>query len=168
MTHATVVTDARAGWTCDAGASLVASAMTPGPGRVGTLHAVIYVCPTHQSNADKRIAEMGWTPEVEPAPSGHRADPWPCGHITAYQADATAGRIANPDLVDLNTGTVFEWVEGQGTGNSTGEVAEGYANSDDHDWVWSRQALEEEPSLRIVEWNSLDDAERQRLSALPE
>lgn len=31
--------DGHTGWDCAAGASLIAEAMTPGPGRLGTLHA---------------------------------------------------------------------------------------------------------------------------------
>jgi hypothetical protein len=64
--------------------------MTPGPGELGTLHAVIYACPDHQVTAEGRITAVDWSPEVRPAPPSHRWDPWPCGHITAYDADTTA------------------------------------------------------------------------------
>ncbi|MER6723392.1 hypothetical protein [Streptomyces halstedii] len=82
--------DARAGWTCDAGASLIAEAMTPGPGRLGTLHAVIYVCPDHQEDAEERMATAGYAPETRPAPPSHRWDPWPCGHVTSFSVEALA------------------------------------------------------------------------------
>ncbi|MGW1666811.1 hypothetical protein [Streptomyces microflavus] len=82
------ITDTHAGWTCHTGSSLIADAMTPGPGALGTLHGVIYVCPTHQDDAEARITAAGYTPRTEPAPPGHRWDPWPCGHITAYKQDA--------------------------------------------------------------------------------
>jgi hypothetical protein len=68
----TVVTDARAPWTCDVGASVIAEAMTDGPGALGTLHAVIYVCPEHQPAAEALITAADWNPRVEPAPPAHR------------------------------------------------------------------------------------------------
>ena len=88
---AVVVGDAHARWECDTGASLIADAMTPGPGRLGTLHGVIYVCPDHQASAEEQIARAGYQPDVRPAPPGHKWDPWPCGHATAYSEKALAG-----------------------------------------------------------------------------
>lgn len=90
----TRVTDAHTGWTCIWGASLIADAMTTGPGKLGTLHAVIYTCPEHQAAVEKRIAAFGWNPEVRPAPPSHKGKPWPCGHITAYDADTSAEAFA--------------------------------------------------------------------------
>lgn len=92
MSTVTVI-DTHAGWTCTAGASLIAEANTPGPGRLGTHHGCIYVCAEHQAAAEERITAAGYNPDVRPAPPGHRWDPWPCGHITAYSqaaADALA------------------------------------------------------------------------------
>lgn len=88
------VTDAEAGWTCPVGASVIVDAMTPGPGKLGTMHGCIYVCPDHRSAAEERITAQGWNPEPRPAPYGHRHDPWPCGHITAYDADTPASALA--------------------------------------------------------------------------
>lgn len=82
--------DGQAGWACGAGASLIARAQTPGPGRLGTHHGVIYVCTEHQAAAEERIAGAGYEPQVDPAPAGHRWDPWPCGHVTAYTPAALA------------------------------------------------------------------------------
>lgn len=84
MTGTPYVTDTHTGWTCPTGASLITDAMTPGPGRLGTLHAVIYVCPDHQADAEARISAAGCDPKTEHAPTSHQWDPWPCGHITAY------------------------------------------------------------------------------------
>ncbi|MCX5115513.1 hypothetical protein OOK13_45335 [Streptomyces sp. NBC_00378] len=78
------VTDAVTGWECPAGASLIAEAMTPGPGALGTMHGVIYVCPDHQADAEALISATYCTPEIRDAPPGHRWNPWPCGHVTAY------------------------------------------------------------------------------------
>lgn len=86
----TVFTDAHAGWTCSDGGSLIVEAMTPGPGALGTLHAVIYACPAHQSDAEARIASVDcWYPAVRTMPVGP-GDPWPCGRVGAYDADMTA------------------------------------------------------------------------------
>ncbi|WP_371592612.1 hypothetical protein [Streptomyces virginiae] len=86
----TASSDGHAGWECTAGASLHVEAMTPGPGRLGTLHGVIYVCPEHQAAAEERVTAGGYGPEVSDAPYGHRFDPWPCGHVTTYNAKALA------------------------------------------------------------------------------
>lgn len=84
MTTDPHVTNAVAGWECTAGASLIAEAMTPGPGALGTLHGVIYVCQDHRADAETLISATGCTPEIQPAPPGHRWDPWPCGHVNAF------------------------------------------------------------------------------------
>ncbi|MEU3978411.1 hypothetical protein [Streptomyces bacillaris] len=102
------VTDTHTGWTCRTGASLIADAMTPGPGRLGTLHGCIYVCPAHQADAEERITAAGYGPRVEAAPPAHRWDPWPCGHITAYSAEAATGMsapVTQPDTVDTAADT---------------------------------------------------------------
>ena len=80
--------DADAGWTCGAGASLIAEATSPGRGRLPHVHAVIYVCQAHRAAAEQRITAAGYRPGVDPAPASHHYDPWPCGHITAYETDA--------------------------------------------------------------------------------
>lgn len=85
------VWDAHARWKCDTGSSLIAEAMTPGPGKLGTLHGVIYVCPVHRAAAEEQIGRAGYGPEVRDAPPGHKWDPWPCGHVTAYNEKALAG-----------------------------------------------------------------------------
>lgn len=94
----TASSDGHTGWECNAGASLNVEAMTPGPGQLGTLHAVIYACPEHQAAAEERIQAAGYEPQVEPARPGHQWDPWPCGHITAVkpQALATLGEQSAP------------------------------------------------------------------------
>lgn len=79
-----MVADRHAGWDCIAGASLMANAESPGAGRIPNLHGVIYVCADHQADAEARITAAGYTPSVEDSPPGHRWDPWPCGHVTAY------------------------------------------------------------------------------------
>lgn len=89
--------DGRTGWTCDTGASLIIEAMTPGPGRLGTLHAVIYVCPEHQAAAEARITAAGYDAEVREAPPGHRWDPWPCGHTTAFKSKALPALTGTSD-----------------------------------------------------------------------
>lgn len=90
----TVVTDARAAWTCATGASLMANVMSGGaPGHLGALLGVIYVCPAHQANAEALINAADCVPRIEPAPASHRHDPWPCGHVTAYDYDITAGTL---------------------------------------------------------------------------
>lgn len=94
------VTDARADWTCDTGASLIAEATTPGPGRLGTIHAVIYVCPDHQDAAEDLISSHQWNPAVRPAPPSHQWNPWPCGHITAYDASTPAETLLTEPRTD--------------------------------------------------------------------
>ncbi|EYT83998.1 hypothetical protein CF54_04115 [Streptomyces sp. Tu 6176] len=80
----TVVADGHTGWECDAGASLLVGADTPGPGKLGTHHGVIYACAAHRAAAAVRIMGAGYEADARPAPPGHRRDPWPCGHVTAY------------------------------------------------------------------------------------
>jgi hypothetical protein len=82
--------DSHTGWHCDSGATLIADAMTPGPGKLGTLHGVIYACPEHQDAADERITATGCHAEIQPAPPSHQWNPWPCGHVTAFTSKATA------------------------------------------------------------------------------
>lgn len=78
------VTDGHAGWDCPNGASLLAAVTGPGRGTLPAHHGVIYVCPDHQAQAEARITAAGHQPDTDPAPPGHRSDPWPCGHITTY------------------------------------------------------------------------------------
>lgn len=78
------VTDWHTGWDCRNGASLLAGVQGPGRGGLPAHHGVIYVCPDHQAEAEARISAGGHQPATEPAPPGHRWDPWPCGHITTY------------------------------------------------------------------------------------
>ncbi|MCQ6556156.1 hypothetical protein NPS70_23680 [Streptomyces sp. C10-9-1] len=75
--------DGHTGWECDAGASLIVEASTPGPGRLGTHHEVIYACAGHRAAAVERATAAGYKVDPRPAPPGHRWDPWPCGHVTA-------------------------------------------------------------------------------------
>ncbi|MGW2582644.1 hypothetical protein ACWCYZ_15140 [Streptomyces virginiae] len=75
----TASSDGHAGWECTAGASLHVEAVTPGPGRLGTLHGVIYVCPEHQTTAEERVTGGGYGPEVNPAPPGASGTPGPAG-----------------------------------------------------------------------------------------
>lgn len=90
----TTPTDHHTGWTCEAGATLIAEAMTPGPGALGSLRAVIYTCAGHRVAAEDLITAADYTAEVRDAPAAHRHDPWPCGHITAYDAQAVADLAA--------------------------------------------------------------------------
>jgi hypothetical protein len=96
------VTDAHTGWNCPNGASLLASAEGPGRGALPAHHGVIYVCPDHQAEAEARITAAGHQPNTDPAPPGHRRDPWPCGHITTYGSDR--GRTL-ADALTKPTGT---------------------------------------------------------------
>ncbi|MEU3507918.1 hypothetical protein ABZ733_08300 [Streptomyces longwoodensis] len=89
-TPSAVVADGHTGWECDAGASLIVEASTPGPGRLGTHHGVIYACPAHRDAAVERIASAGYEVDPRPAPPGHRWNPWPCGHVTAHGSKAIA------------------------------------------------------------------------------
>lgn len=82
--------DGHAGWECGAGASLIVEASTPGPGKLGTHHGVIYACASHQAAAMERITASGYEVDPRPAPPGHRWNPWPCGHVTAHDAAALA------------------------------------------------------------------------------
>lgn len=91
----TASSDGHAGWECTAGASLHVEATTPGPGRLGTLHGVIYACPEHRAAAEERVTVGGeYRAEVSPAPASHRWDPWPCGHVTAYKTAALTALTA--------------------------------------------------------------------------
>lgn len=89
--------DGHTGWTCDTGASLIADANSPGKGTLPDLNAVIYVCPDHRADAEDRITAAGYDADTNPAPPSHKWDPWPCGHVTAYNADALAGLSASGD-----------------------------------------------------------------------
>lgn len=86
----TASADGHAGWECGAGASLIVEASTPGPGKLGTHHGVIYACAGHQAAAVERITASGYEVDPRPAPPGHRWNPWPCGHVTAHDAAALA------------------------------------------------------------------------------
>ncbi|MGW0821787.1 hypothetical protein [Streptomyces sp. NPDC002845] len=91
--------DGHTGWECGAGASLLVRAETPGPGELGTHHGVIYACTEHQAAAEERIEGGGYEPQADPAPAGHRSDPWPCGHVTAYKQAALAA-LTESDAAD--------------------------------------------------------------------
>ncbi|MFR0351813.1 hypothetical protein [Streptomyces sediminimaris] len=80
--------DGHAGWECNAGASLLVSASTPGPGALGTHHGTIYACTIHRDAAVERITGAGYEADPQPAPPGHRWNPWPCGHVTAHDTQA--------------------------------------------------------------------------------
>lgn len=91
----TVVADGHTGWECDAGASLIVEASTPGPGKLGTHHGVIYACASHRAAAVERITGAGYVVDPRPAPPGHRWNPWPCGHVTAHDAAGLAALAAD-------------------------------------------------------------------------
>ncbi|MGW0566119.1 hypothetical protein [Streptomyces tauricus] len=82
--------DGHTGWECNAGASLIVEASTPGPGKLGTHHGVIYACARHREASVERITGAGYEVDPQPAPPGHRHSPWPCGHVTAYDTKALA------------------------------------------------------------------------------
>ncbi|MFG2679221.1 hypothetical protein [Streptomyces sp. NPDC048392] len=86
--------DGHTGWECDAGASLLIAASTLGPGALGTHHGTIYSCALHQGAALQRITGSGYEADPQPAPPGHRWNPWPCGHVTAHDAEALAALTA--------------------------------------------------------------------------
>ncbi|MFJ2259501.1 hypothetical protein ACIOKD_14365 [Streptomyces sp. NPDC087844] len=85
-----VVADGHTGWECDAGALLIVEASTPGPGKLGTHHGVIYACARHRDASVERITDAGYQVDPRPAPPGHRHSPWPCGHVTAHDTKALA------------------------------------------------------------------------------
>ncbi|MFF6984254.1 hypothetical protein ACFZAV_42830 [Streptomyces sp. NPDC008343] len=99
----TVVTDAHTGWTCIAGASLITEANSPGAGHLPRMHAVIYACEDHRDDAEARMTAAGFTAATHPAPPSHRWDPWPCGHITAYDVDTPAESFAAPAPINAET-----------------------------------------------------------------
>ncbi|MDX2973473.1 MULTISPECIES: hypothetical protein [Actinomycetes] len=82
------VIDKHTGWTCETGASLIASANSPGKGTLPDLNASIYVCADHRAEAEALITAAGYDPETDPAPPGHKWNPWPCGTITAHSTEA--------------------------------------------------------------------------------
>jgi hypothetical protein len=90
----TVAADGHTGWQCDAGAQWLIAASTPGPGKLGTHHGTIYACPAHQTAAVERITGAGFEADPQPAPPGHRWNPWPCGHVTAHGAAALTALTA--------------------------------------------------------------------------
>ena len=65
----------------------------------------------------------------------------------------------HPSLINIADGTEYEWVEDPPSGSGPG-----YANVDDHDWTWPREALER--SEPVEEVGSLDVAELARLRAM--
>ncbi len=85
------------GWTCEAGASLIIEATSPGPGTLPHLHGVIYACEHHQEAAQERITALEYTPIPRTAPPSHRWNPWPCGHTTSY--DEQAARLGPAPVV---------------------------------------------------------------------
>lgn len=87
MTDRAVI-DKHTGWTCETGASLLAAAESPGKGRLPDLNATIYVCADHQAEAEALITAAGYDAATEPAPPGHRWNPWPCGTVTAHSTEA--------------------------------------------------------------------------------
>jgi hypothetical protein len=89
-----VVVDGHAGWKCDTGASLISDANSPGKGALPDLNGVIYVCPDHRADAEARITAAGYDADTRPAPPGHKWNPWPCGHVTAYSTETLAGLSA--------------------------------------------------------------------------
>ncbi|MFJ9101162.1 hypothetical protein ACIRJM_22155 [Streptomyces sp. NPDC102405] len=80
----TASVDGHTGWECSAGASLIVEASTPGPGRLGTHHGVIYACADHRAAAVDRVTGAGYEVDPRPAPPRHRWNPWPCGHVTVH------------------------------------------------------------------------------------
>ncbi|MCC3654726.1 hypothetical protein LIX60_25330 [Streptomyces sp. S07_1.15] len=86
----TASADGHTGWECEAGASLIVEASTPGPGKLGTHHGVIYACAGHRAAAVERITGAGYEVDPRPAPPGHRWNPWPCGHVTAHDTESLA------------------------------------------------------------------------------
>ncbi|MGW0612040.1 hypothetical protein [Streptomyces sp. NPDC002788] len=86
----TASADGHTGWECGAGASLIVEANTPGPGKLGTHHGVIYACADHQAAAVERVTGGGYEVNLRPAPPGHCWNPWPCGRVTAFELEALA------------------------------------------------------------------------------
>lgn len=133
------VTDLDPRWTCDAGASLIAQATSPGAGRLPRLHAVIYVCAAHQTDAEALITAAGYALDTEAAPAGHRRDPWTCGHITAYEAAAAAA--LSRDLAEQVTTTAaahravthYSRTAGTTAGQDGAEIRPGAACTDEDD-----------------------------------
>lgn len=66
---------------------------------------------------------------------------------------------SEPNLINTETGDEYEWV-----GEPAGGGEAGYAHVADHDFAWSRDALEAEYPL--VEVGSLDPVELARLRDL--
>ncbi|MDT7787227.1 MAG: hypothetical protein QOF58_5646 [Pseudonocardiales bacterium] len=66
----------------------------------------------------------------------------------------------HPDLIDLDTGAWYEWVE-----EPNGCDHSGYALVDDHDCTWPRDALDEN-GTRVVEASTVDPVEFRRLRDL--
>ncbi|MFE7428926.1 hypothetical protein [Streptomyces sp. NPDC057545] len=92
----TASADGHAGWECSAGASLIVEASTPGPGKLGTHHGVIYSCAGHRAAAVERVTGAGYEVDPRPALLGHRWNPWPCGHVTACDA-ASLGALSQQE-----------------------------------------------------------------------
>ncbi|WP_329141026.1 zinc finger domain-containing protein [Streptomyces sp. NBC_00670] len=101
LTPGQAAADGHTGWQCDAGASLLVAASTPGPGALGTHHGTIYACAAHRDAAVERITSAGYEADPQPAPPGHRWDPWPCGHVTAHGTESLAALTAGtPSAAD--------------------------------------------------------------------
>ncbi|ATY17260.1 hypothetical protein CU254_42510 (plasmid) [Amycolatopsis sp. AA4] len=66
---------------------------------------------------------------------------------------------AHPDLIDLDTGDIYEWEPEPAGGGEPG-----YSHSEDHDFAWLRTALEE--TRRLAEIAAVDPAELDRLRDL--
>ena len=60
--------------------------------------------------------------------------------------------MTHPNLINLDTGDEYEWITEPAGGGEPG-----YAHEGDHDFAWSRTALESDGS-RLAEVDSLDPA----------
>jgi hypothetical protein len=140
------VTDGHTGWDCTTGASLLAHITGPGRGTLPAEHGVIYVCPDHQAQAEARITTAGHQPDTEPAPPGHRHDPWPCGHITTYgdNGPQLADALTRPVVVHVVhtvpspaaiTTALAALVPGSRPDRTTAVIIE--ATPDGHRYTWT-------------------------------
>jgi type II secretory pathway pseudopilin PulG len=77
--------------------------------------------------------------------------------VAARRDDHGAGE-QHPQLIDLNSGHEYEWVDDPDNPENSG-----YANVADHDFAWSRDVLERVAPL--VELRSLDPSQIEQLRA---